>query len=114
MKEILRPFELDANRTNYTPRNRDLVISPENARGKLEKFLRGAETSLDIYDPNLSDDAMLTLLQSKARRGVRIRILGCSRRNGRAPGSTRGSSPGACTCAPSCATDGVPMSAARA
>ena len=77
VKEILRLFESDANRTDYTPRNRDLVISPENARGKLEKFLRGAETSLDIYDPNLSDDAMLTLLQSKARRGVQVRILGC-------------------------------------
>jgi phosphatidylserine/phosphatidylglycerophosphate/cardiolipin synthase-like enzyme len=77
VKEILRLFESDANRTDYTPRNRDLVISPENARSKLEKFLRGAETSLDIYDPNLSDDRMLTLLQSKAGRGVQIRMLGC-------------------------------------
>ena len=77
VKEIMRLFESDANRTDYMPRNRDLVISPENARGKLEKFLRGAETSLDIYDPNVSDDRMLTLLQGKLRRGVRIRILGC-------------------------------------
>ena len=77
VKEIIRLFESDANRTDYMPRNRDLVISPENARGKLEKFLRGAETSLDIYDPNVSDDRMLTLLQGKLRRGVQIRILGC-------------------------------------
>ena len=76
VKEILRLFESDANRTDYTPRNRDLVISPENARGKLEDFLRGARRSLDIYDPGLSDDQMLELLKRKADRGVEIRILG--------------------------------------
>lgn len=77
VKEILRLFESDVNRTDYLPRNRDLVVSPENARGKLEEFLRRARTSLDIYDPQVSDDQMLALLQSKAERGVKIRILGC-------------------------------------
>jgi phosphatidylserine/phosphatidylglycerophosphate/cardiolipin synthase-like enzyme len=77
VKEILRLFESDVNRTDYMPRNRDLVVSPENARGKLEEFLRRARTSLDIYDPQVSDDQMLALLQSKAERGVKIRILGC-------------------------------------
>jgi len=77
VKEILRLFESDVNRTDYIPRNRDLVVSPENARGKLEEFLRRARTSLDIYDPQVSDDQMLALLQSKAERGVKIRILGC-------------------------------------
>ena len=77
VKEILRLFESDVNRTDYMPRNRNLVVSPENARGKLEEFLRRARTSLDIYDPQVSDDQMLALLQSKAERGVKIRILGC-------------------------------------
>jgi phosphatidylserine/phosphatidylglycerophosphate/cardiolipin synthase-like enzyme len=77
VKEILRLFESDVNRTDYMPRHRDLVVSPENARGKLEEFLRRARTSLDIYDPQVSDDQMLALLQSKAERGVKIRILGC-------------------------------------
>jgi phosphatidylserine/phosphatidylglycerophosphate/cardiolipin synthase-like enzyme len=76
VKEILRLFESDANRTDYTPRNRDLVISPENARSKLETFISRARRSLDIYDPQVSDDQMLELLKRKADRGVEIRILG--------------------------------------
>lgn len=76
VKEVLRLFEADANRTDFVPRVRDLVVSPENARRRLETFLRRARTSLDIYDPQVSDDQMLALLERKAARGVRIRILG--------------------------------------
>jgi cardiolipin synthase A/B len=76
VKEVLRLFDSDANRTDFVPRVRDLVISPENARRRLEQFLRAARTSLDIYDPQATDDQMLELLQSKAKRGVRIRIMG--------------------------------------
>jgi cardiolipin synthase A/B len=76
VKEVLRLFDSDANRTQYVPRVRDLVVSPENARRRLERFLRRAQTSLDIYDPQVTDDQMLALLERKAARGVRIRILG--------------------------------------
>jgi len=76
VKELLRLFESDACRTEFTPRVRDLVISPENARSRLYAFLRKARTSLDIYDPNVADDEMLALLQRKAQRGVQIRIIG--------------------------------------
>jgi phosphatidylserine/phosphatidylglycerophosphate/cardiolipin synthase-like enzyme len=76
VKELLRLFDSDACRTDYTPRGPDLVISPENARSRLDAFLRKARVSLDIYDPNVADDEMLSLLQRKAARGVRIRIIG--------------------------------------
>ncbi len=76
VKEVLRLFESDANRTDYVPTVRDLVVSPENARRRLERFLRRARTSLDIYDPQITDDQMLALLARKAAGGVRIRILG--------------------------------------
>jgi len=76
VKELLRLFESDACRTGYAPRVRDLVVSPENARSRLYGFLRRARVSLDIYDPNVADDEMLSLLQRKAARGVRIRIIG--------------------------------------
>lgn len=76
VKEVLRLFESDANRTDFVPTVRDLVVSPENARRRLKVFLRRARTSLDIYDPQLTDDRMLALLERKAARGVRIRILG--------------------------------------
>jgi len=76
VKELLRLFDSDANRTEYFSRVRDLVISPENARSRLHNFLRKARTTLDIYDPQMADDEMLALLEKKASRGVRIRIIG--------------------------------------
>jgi phosphatidylserine/phosphatidylglycerophosphate/cardiolipin synthase-like enzyme len=54
----------------------DLVVSPESARSRLYRFLRKTQTTLDIYDPNVADDEMLTLLEKKAARGVHIRIIG--------------------------------------
>jgi cardiolipin synthase len=76
VKELAKLFESDANRTDFTPRAKDLIISPENARPRLQAFLQKARVSLDIYDPQVSDDEMLSLLAKKAARGVRIRILG--------------------------------------
>ena len=76
VKEVRRLFESDANRTDFVSRARELVVSPENARQRLERFLRRARVSLDIYDPQITDDRMLALLDRKASRGVRIRILG--------------------------------------
>jgi cardiolipin synthase len=76
VKELLRLFDSDACRTDFTPRVRDLVISPENARSRLSAFVRKARVSLDIYDPQASDDEMLALLQRKAASGVKIRIIG--------------------------------------
>jgi cardiolipin synthase A/B len=76
VKEVLRLFESDANRMDFAPRVRDLIVSPENARRRLEQFIQRARTSLDIYDPQASDDQMLALLARKAQGGVRVRLLG--------------------------------------
>jgi phosphatidylserine/phosphatidylglycerophosphate/cardiolipin synthase-like enzyme len=76
VKELLRLFDTDANRTEFVSRVREVVVSPENARRRLERFLHRARKTIDIYDPQASDDAMLALLQAKANQGVRIRILG--------------------------------------
>jgi phosphatidylserine/phosphatidylglycerophosphate/cardiolipin synthase-like enzyme len=76
VKELWRLFEADANRTHFTPRARDLIVSPTNARPRLLAFLRKARTSIDIYDPQVSDDEMLAVLARQSARGVRIRIIG--------------------------------------
>ena len=76
IKELLRLFDSDANRNPYTPMVRDLVISPENARRRLEAFLSKARKTIDIYDPQVSDDEMLALLQRRVEKGVRVRIIG--------------------------------------
>jgi phosphatidylserine/phosphatidylglycerophosphate/cardiolipin synthase-like enzyme len=76
VKELLRLFETDANRTAFVSRERQVVVSPENSRRRLGAFLRKAKTTIDIYDPQISDDEMLALLQDKVTKGVRVRILG--------------------------------------
>jgi phosphatidylserine/phosphatidylglycerophosphate/cardiolipin synthase-like enzyme len=76
VKELLRLFDADANRGTYVTRARDLVVSPENSRRRLETFIRKARKRIDIYDPQVSDDAMLALLTRKVAQGVVVRILG--------------------------------------
>jgi phosphatidylserine/phosphatidylglycerophosphate/cardiolipin synthase-like enzyme len=76
IKELLRLFDSDANRTDYVPRMRDLVVSPENARRRLAAFIRKARTRIDIYDPQVTDDGMLELLQRRVEKGVDVRVLG--------------------------------------
>ena len=52
------------------------VISPNNARRKLSEFILGAKKQLLIYDGKLSDAEMIKHLESCARRGVEIKIIG--------------------------------------
>lgn len=74
--EAARLIDADANRKDFAPSPRGLVVSPENARQRLAAFIRKARRELLIYDPKLSDDAMIRLLKQRAKQGVEIRILG--------------------------------------
>ena len=74
--EAMNLFEADATRQAFTSTAPDLVISPVNARARLEKLIRGAKKSLRIYDPQAIDGPMLRLLKKKAESGVDVRIIG--------------------------------------
>jgi phosphatidylserine/phosphatidylglycerophosphate/cardiolipin synthase-like enzyme len=76
VQEALRLFEADMTRQPYIPGRSDLVVSPETSRVRLGKFLKGARRELLIYDPRLTDPAMIRLLQERARGGVDVRVLG--------------------------------------
>jgi len=76
VQEALRLFESDMTRQPYTPGCEDFVVSPESSRSRLSAFIRGARRELLIYDPKLSDPAMMHLLEERARKGVDIRVLG--------------------------------------
>jgi phosphatidylserine/phosphatidylglycerophosphate/cardiolipin synthase-like enzyme len=76
VQEALRLFEADMTRQPYEPALGDLVVSPENARRRLSEFIRGARRQLLIYDPKITDSAMLRLLAERARQGVDVRVLG--------------------------------------
>jgi len=76
VKEAERLFEADAERHPYEPDSGNLVVSPVNARSLLSEFLKGAKKRLIVYDPKVSDPAMIALLDERCRAGVEIRILG--------------------------------------
>jgi cardiolipin synthase A/B len=77
VREARRLLAADADRSQtFRPGKTDLVISPENARDRLRRFIRKARRELLIYDSGLSDDAMLGELKKRADAGVVVKILG--------------------------------------
>lgn len=76
VRQILQLIEADANRQTFEGALPNLVISPENSRARLSRFIKKARRDLMIYDPNVCDDAMIRLLKARAAGGVRVRILG--------------------------------------
>ena len=76
VKEANKLFMADFDRLTYTPSYERLVVSPENARERLGRFISGARKQLLIYDPQVSDDAMLRLISERIKAGVDVRVLG--------------------------------------
>ena len=76
VQEALKLFEADSARQPYTPGYDRFVVSPENARERLSAFIKAARRQLLIYDPKVSDPAMLRLLVERQKAGVEIKIIG--------------------------------------
>lgn len=74
--EAVKLFEADFERQPYTSSTERFVVSPENARERLAKFLKGARKELLIYDPKVSDDAMLKIIANQVKKGVTVKIIG--------------------------------------
>jgi cardiolipin synthase len=65
-------FEMDMKRQPYTASLDWLIVSPANARKALGAFIEGATKELLIYDPSISDPAMIRALEE--RRGAPPRL----------------------------------------
>ncbi|MBW8862724.1 MAG: phosphatidylserine synthase, partial [Acidobacteria bacterium] len=76
VNEATKLFTADFDRQPYTPGSGRFVVSPENARDVLAKFLSGARKELLIYDPKVSDDAMLKIITERKKAGVDVRVIG--------------------------------------
>ena len=74
--EAIKLFEADSTRQPYTANCDCFLVSPENARTGLAKFIKSAKKELLIYDMKISDRQMLKLLQDRVRAGVEVRIIG--------------------------------------
>ena len=76
VQEALKLFKADDSRQPYTAGNDRFVVSPENARERLSALIIGARKQLLIYDPQVTDDAMLRLITQRINAGVDVRIIG--------------------------------------
>jgi cardiolipin synthase A/B len=74
--EAMKLFEADFERQAYVPGCDRFIVSPENARERLATFLKGARKQLLIYDPKVSDDAMLKVIRERMDAGVGVKIIG--------------------------------------
>jgi phosphatidylserine/phosphatidylglycerophosphate/cardiolipin synthase-like enzyme len=91
--DAVRLFEADASRQRFQPSTGHLVISPETARAQLTAFIGQANRELLLYDPKISDPAMVRLLEDRARGGVDVRIIGSVGKRARALSAMRLSGP---------------------
>jgi cardiolipin synthase len=76
VQEALKLFKADDSRQPYAAGNDRFVVSPENARERLSALIIGARKQLLIYDPQVTDDAMLRLITQRINAGVDVRIIG--------------------------------------
>ncbi|MEO8595032.1 MAG: phospholipase D-like domain-containing protein [Candidatus Solibacter sp.] len=76
VREAIRLFDADSRRIPMEPPPELLVVSPLNARRQIATFIKQAKKELVVYDPKVGDPEMIKLLASRAKAGVRIRILG--------------------------------------
>ncbi len=80
--EAISLFEADCQRKSYSPGNPKFLVSPLNARKELSKFIRGAKKELLIYDPKVSDQSMIGLLQQRQQAGAKVCVIGSSNARG--------------------------------
>jgi cardiolipin synthase len=76
VREAEKLFEADSKRAAYESSIPGFIVSPVNARKELSAFLQGAKRELSIYDPQVSDRAMIRVLAERAKAGVRVRVIG--------------------------------------
>jgi cardiolipin synthase len=76
VRDAARLFDADVKRRLYEAGSEKLIVSPVNARKQLGAFLQGAKKRLWIYDPEVSDAAMVRILEERAKAGVEVRIIG--------------------------------------
>src|SRR4051794_41055765 len=74
--EAIKLFEADTLRQAYKPALPDFIVSPLNARKQLSAFIKGAKSELLIYDPRISDPAIVRLLCERVKADVSVRIIG--------------------------------------
>lgn len=76
VEEAGKLFDADAGRHSYNAGSPTFIVSPANARSRLTEFVKATKKELLIYDPEVSDPAIVKALEARARAGVSVRVIG--------------------------------------
>jgi cardiolipin synthase len=76
VREAQKLFEADFERQPYKSGSERFVVSPENSRERLAAFIKATRRQLLIYDPQVTDDAMLRIITGLINKDVDVRIIG--------------------------------------
>ena len=76
VQEAVKLFEADTMRQPYKAGLDTFVVSPVNARRVIAAFLRKAKHQLLIYDPQIADLEMKSILLERAKAGVEVKVIG--------------------------------------
>jgi phosphatidylserine/phosphatidylglycerophosphate/cardiolipin synthase-like enzyme len=82
VKDASALFESDLTRQPFSSSNgrSPLVVSPDNSRETLKRFVAAARRRLAIYDNRLEDPTFVKLIQDRAKAGVEVQIIGRAKR----------------------------------
>jgi phosphatidylserine/phosphatidylglycerophosphate/cardiolipin synthase-like enzyme len=76
VREAQKLFEADFERQPYKAGAERFVVSPESSRERLAAFIKATRRQLLIYDPQVTDDAMLRIITNLIKNDVEVRIIG--------------------------------------
>ncbi len=76
VQEAGKLFSADCTRQPYAAGCNLLLVSPLNSREGLADFLKGAQKQLLIFDLEVSDTQMGSILAERAEAGVEVRVIG--------------------------------------
>lgn len=68
-------FEKDWSRETYTNNDPSIVLSPNDARSKIENAFNGANSSIKIWEQSIEDPEIIETLKNAKSRGVDIEII---------------------------------------
>lgn len=73
--ELSNIFRRDWDRMRQILGDPNLVVAPDNARGKLTDLIRRAHSSIKLYAEEINDPGIESLLVAASRRHVAVRII---------------------------------------
>ncbi len=73
--EVLAVFNADWNRKTINLKNSNLVWSPDNALGKIVKFIDSAKVNLAVYNQEMSNYAVVRALARESDHKIKVRVI---------------------------------------